>query len=681
MQNNNPPIAKRCKILQYSVLFRRVYSFRKDVSRVKRNAAILPCLQQRLATNKLKPRAFRSALCTLLTLLGAGYAACSVSAQQQEHPTSSESGASTGRISTPVYDAQHRPVTAGGFVANGPMVFKDAAQAAGLTSWHHTMGSPQKNYILETAGSGVALLDYDNDGWLDIYLVNGSTAAAEAGHSPAPRAALFHNNHDGTFTDVAGAAGVTNDRWGFGAVVGDFDNDGWPDLYITNFGKNRLYRNNHDGTFTDVAVKAGVAVDSWSTGATFGDYDGDGKLDLFVPGYVAFDLAHPPEPGTANTSFHTCQFRGVSVSCGPRGLPGARDYLFHNNGDGTFTDVSKAAGVDDAKHFYGFTGLFVDVTGDGKPDLLVANDSTPNYLYVNQGDGTFLERSLERGFAYNGEGREVASMGLAVGDYRNNGSLDLALTDFSDDYKLLFRNDGHGNFTDVSEEAGIAASSEAFLGWGVAFFDYDNDGWKDLFMVNGHIYPAADKLPWGTSYKQRPLLFHNRRGKDFDAVPPVRGSGLAVVSSGRGAAVGDLFNDGKLDVVINNLDGVPTLLRAVDNHQGHWIEMKLIGGPGSPRDAVGATVSLEAGGLKQREDVLSGGSYLSSNDQRVHFGIGTAIKIAKVSIRWPSGKVEEVALPSIDAVYTIMEGKGVLSSTPSASVNTSPKLRTMHAKQ
>lgn len=581
-------------------------------------------------------------------------------------PGLDQSGASTGGITPPVYDARRRPITAGGFVSSGPLLFEDTGKQAGLASWRHILGSPGKQYIVETDGSGVALLDYDNDGWLDIYLVNGSNLEAEAGAAPHPQAALFHNNHDGTFTDVARSAGVTNDRWGFGAVVGDFDNDGWPDLYVTNLGKNRLYRNNHDGTFTDVAARAGVQVGSWSTGATFGDFDGDGRLDLFVPGYVAFDLAHPPVAGTATTSFHTCQFRGVSVSCGPRGLTGARDYLFHNNGDGTFTDVSEKAGVEDAQHFYGFQGLFVDVTGDGKPDLLVANDSTPNYLYVNQGNGIFKERGLDSGFAFNKEGREVAGMGLAVGDYQNNGHLDLALTDFSDDYKLLFRNDGDGHFADVSDEMGIADSTRPFLGWGIGFLDYDNDGWKDLMMVNGHIYPIVDKMPWGTSYKERPLLFRNRNGHKFDLVPAVLGSGLATVSSARGAAFGDLFNDGKIDVVINNLDERPTLLRNVSQDIHHWIEIQLIGGAGSPRDGVGATLLLKAGGITQREDILSGGSFLSSNDQRAHFGLGNATKIDDLTIRWPSGLLEHVSLPRLNTIYTITEAHGVTVARPGA---------------
>jgi hypothetical protein len=555
------------------------------------------------------------------------------------------------------------------------MIFKDIAKQAGLSGWRHTLGSASKQYIVETDGSGVALLDYDNDGWLDIYLVNGSTVDADAGRAPVPKAALFRNNHDGTFTDVAVQAGVTNQRWGYGATVGDYDNDGWPDLYVTNLGSNRLYHNNHDGTFTDVAVQAGVTVGAWSTGASFGDYDGDGRLDLFVPGYVQFDFERPPQAGTASAAFSTCEFRGVATSCGPRGLSGAADHLFHNNGDGTFTDVSQAASVDDAQHFYGFTGLFADLSNHGRVDLLVANDSTPNYLYVNQGGGKFVERGAASGFAFNRAGREVAGMGLAAGDYDNDGRLDLALTDFSDDNKLIYHNDGNDNFTEVSEEMGVGESSTPFLGWGVGFLDYDNDGWKDLMMLNGHVYPVVDKMPWGTSYKERPLLYRNRAGKHFDLVPAVEGSGLAVVEAARGAAFGDLFNDGKMDVVVNNVDGSPTLLRNVNRDTHNWVGFKLIGGARSPRDGVGATLRLRAGGIVQREDILSGGSFLSSNDMRAHFGIGTARKVDSLEIHWPSGAVQKVAVPLVNTIYSISEEHGILAPSGGAKVPTAVKHR------
>ena len=571
-------------------------------------------------------------------------------------------GHATGPIRPPQYDAEKRPITAGGFVGTGPVVFRDVTRAAGLSNWRHVMGTPQKKYILETDGSGVGLIDYDNDGWLDIYLVNGSTYKALEGKEPAPHAALFHNNHDGTFTDVATKAGVTNDRWGFGVAIADYDNDGWPDIFVANYGKNRLYHNNHDGTFSDVAEKAGVTLGNWSDGVTWGDYDGDGRLDLFVSGYLHYDVNHQPSAGDGTVSRTFCQLRGTPVMCGPRGLKGEPDHLFHNNGDGTFTDTSVKAGVSDPDAYYGFTAIFVDVNNDGKPDLLVANDSGPNYLYINKGNGTFEDNSYVSGFALNKEGREIASMGLAVGDYRHNGLLDILVTDFSDDYKVLYRNDGDTSYSDVSDQVGIAEIPVPFLGWGAGLIDYDNDGWKDIFMVNGHVYPEVDQHDWGTTYAQRPLLFHSMRGLKFEYVPPVRGSGLAVVTPGRGAAFGDLFNDGKIDVVISPIDGPPVLLRNVNDDHHHWVELKLAGSGKSPRDAVGATVYLTSNGMRQREDVMSGGSFISSNDQRAHFGLAYATDPGSAEIHWPSGAVESVKLPAVDRIYTVTEGKGITAA-------------------
>ncbi len=598
------------------------------------------------------------AVAALLCLLFTGQSGV---AQQEPKPAEQEGGHITGPPHPPVLDAQKRPITAGGFVDSGKVVFQDVTLAAGLGKWRHVMGTPQKKYILETDGSGVGLIDYDNDGWLDIYLVNGSTYKALEGKEPAPHAALFHNNHDGTFTDVALKAGVANDRWGFGVAVADYDNDGWPDIFVANFGKNRLFHNNHDGTFTDVAEKAGVALGNWSDGATWGDYDGDGRLDLFVSGYLHYDVTKQPLAGDTDVPRAFCQLRGAPVMCGPRGLKGEPDHLFHNKGDGTFTDVSVKAGVADPQGFYGFTTIFADVNNDGRVDLLVANDSSPNFLYINKGDGTFEDMSYVSGFALNKDGREIASMGLAVGDTRNNGLLDLLVTDFSDDYKVLYRNDGEGGFSDVSDEVGIARIPVPFLGWGVGLVDFDNDGWKDIFMVNGHVYPEVDQHDWGTTYAQRPLLFRNVKGQHFDYVPPVSGSGLAVLTPGRGAAFGDLFNDGKMDVVISPIDGPAVLLRNVNGERNHWVELKLVGGPKSPRDAVGATVYLNANGIQQRGDVLSGGSFISSNDPRVHFGLGEATDAGTVEIHWPSGAAETVKLPAADRIYTIVEGGGILS--------------------
>jgi hypothetical protein len=581
-------------------------------------------------------------------------------AQKPAEPQQSGMGGiSSAGTFAPVYDAEKRPITAGGFVDKGTVVFEDVTKASGLAAWQHVMGTAQKKYILETDGSGVGLIDYDNDGWLDIYLVNGSTFDALTGKTTPPHAALFHNNHDGTFTDVAAKAGVTNDRWGFGVAIGDFDNDGWPDIFVCNYGKNRLYRNNHDGTFTDVAEKAGVTLGNWSDGATWGDYDGDGRLDLFVSGYVHYDLNHPPDFEKGGVPFAYCQLHGFPVMCGPRGLPGEPDHLFHNNGDGTFTDVSKKAGVSDPGAYYGFTAIFVDVNSDGKPDLLVANDSEPNYLYINKGDGTFDDQSYISGFALNNEGREIASMGLAAGDYLNNGLVDLLVTDFSDDYKALYRNDGGGSFTEIASEAGLTQVPVPFVGWGDGFIDYDNDGWKDVMMINGHVYPQVDQHDWGTTFAQRPLLFHNNHAGKFEYVPPVKGSGLATLTSGRGAAFGDLFNNGRIDVVINPIDGPPVLLKNVNPDQHHWVELKLVGGPKSPRDAIGATVYLTANGMRQHEDVMSGGSYISSNDQRPHFGLGDVTDAGTAEIHWPSGAKETVKLAEVDRIFTITEGQGI----------------------
>jgi hypothetical protein len=591
------------------------------------------------------------------------YAACQAPQPPKPQPAQGMSSGIAGGIgAAPVYDEQKRPITAGGFVDSGPVVFQDIAKAAGLSGWTHKMGAPEKNFIVETNGSGVCLIDYDNDGWLDIYLVNGATFDSLDGKETPPHAALFHNNHDGTFTDVSAKAGVQNDRWGYGCSVADYNNDGWPDLYVGNYGKNRLYRNNHDGTFTDVAEQAGVALGNWSPGSAWGDYDGDGLLDLYVTGYVHFDRDNLPISGSKAMGYATCQYRGVEVNCGPRGLKGEPDHLFHNNGDGTFTDVTVKAGVEDKERYYGFTAIFASLSGNGKPDLIVGNDSEPNYLYINKGDGTFDDQSYVSGFALNKDGREIASMGIAAGDYDHSGQLSLFVTDFGDDYKVLYRNDGDASFSDVSYKTGVAQATIPFVGWGDGFLDYDNDGWLDLFMVNGHVYPQVDRHEWGTSFAERPLLFHNvpdGKGRKFEYVPAVKGTGLAEAIPARGAAFGDLFNDGKIDVVVNPIDGPPVLLRNVNPDRHHWVEMNLVGGPKSPRDATCATVYLTANGMRQRQDVLASGSYIGANDRRPHFGLGDATDAGSAEIHWPSGAKETVKLPAVDRIYTIVEGQGI----------------------
>jgi hypothetical protein len=587
-----------------------------------------------------------------------------VAAQEvEEHkpPQTESMGVSTGPQHAAVKDAQSRPITAGGFVDGAPVVFENITNSSGLEKFHHRSGSPEKATLLETVGSGVALLDYDNDGWLDIYLLNGSTLAALKQTEAAPHAMLFHNNHDGTFTDVTDKAGVANERWGIGVAVADYDNDGWPDIYVSNFGKNRLYHNNHDGTFTDVAEKAGIALGGWSAGPTWGDYDHDGRLDLFVPGYVKFDPDHPPIAGQAGIPASSCQFRGVSSMCGPLGLPGEGDHLFHNNGDGTFTDVSKSAGVSDPRGYYGLASVFVDLDDDGWLDLVVANDSVPRYLYRNLHNGTFEDVSYVSGFALTDTGLAQASMGIAVGDYNRDGRVDLYVTVFSDDFNTLYRNDGNVSLSEVSFQAGVGSATIPFLGWGTGFIDFDNDGLLDIFIANGHVYPWVDNRDWGTTWAQRPLLFRNVDGTKFVEVPAATGSGLADVIPARGAAFGDLFNDGRVDVVLNNIDSTPALLRNVVKSNNHWISLKLIGGAGSPRDAIGAKVFVTTNGVRQRGDVISGGSYGSSSDFRLHFGLGSATKIDKIEIQWPSGKKEAIVAPGIDRILTVAEGQGILA--------------------
>jgi len=596
----------------------------------------------------------------LVILFSISFLPHSANSQKQQPEPSQGMGVATGVAHAAVKDSQHRPITAGGFVDNAPIVFMDTTKEAGLDKFHHRSGTPGKATIIETLGSGVALLDYDNDGWLDIFLLNGSTIAALQGRESPPRAMLLHNNHDGTFTDVTDKAGVANERWGFGVAVGDYDNDGWPDIYVANYGKNRLYHNNHDGTFTDVAEKAGVTVGGWSTGPTWGDYDHDGRLDLFVPGYVKFDPDNLPIAGRGSIPANFCQFRGVAVMCGPRGLPGEHDHLFHNNGDGTFTDVSVKAGVSDRDGYYGLAAVFVDVDDDGWVDLAVANDSTPNFLYHNRHDGTFEDVSYASGFALSEDGREQASMGIGVGDYNRDGKVDLFITTFSDDYKTLYRNDGGGNFSDVSYQSGLGDPTIPFLAWGTGFLDFDNDGLLDLFIANGHVYPEVDRQDWGTTWAERPQLFRNLNGSKFQEVPPATGSGLAHVIPARGAAFGDLFNDGHIDVVLNNIDSTPTLLRNVVKNDNHWLTVRLVGGPKSPRDAIGAKVFLTAGGVRQRADVYSGGSYGSSSDQRVHFGLGSATKVERLEIQWPSGAKQELTVPQIDRIVSVEEGKAVI---------------------
>jgi hypothetical protein len=556
--------------------------------------------------------------------------------------------------------------TAGITDPKAPLVFEDVAEKTALVNFKHRSGTPAKEYIFEVPSGGVAIFDYDGDGLPDIYLVNGSTLPALLGKEKPPRAALYHNLGNWKFEDVTDKAGVGNERWGMGVAVGDYDNDGRPDIYVTNFGVSRLYHNNGDGTFTDVAEKVGVARKGWSTGATWGDYDGDGRLDLFVPGYLEIDLNNLPrspaeanKPGGVGQNF--CQFRGAPVMCGPRSLTGESDTLYHQKSDGTFEDVSVKAGVNDPQKYYGFSSAFVQANEDNLLDLVVVNDSTPKQFYINKGDGTFEEIGYPSGVALNENGREQAGMGIAIGDYDNSGRMSFHITNFSDDSNVLYHNDGDSNFTDVTFLAGLGEITLPFLGWGTSFIDFDNDSWLDLIVANGHVYPVVDDHQWGTSYAQQALLFRNLKNGKFERVGAAPGSGLAYPWCGRGLAVGDLDGDGRLDVVINNADSRPSLLRNVATPVGHWLALHLVGDVSkkSPRDAIGASVYVTTGKVRQRQDVISGGSYSSQNDTTLHFGLGAATNVDKVEIRWPDGAKETIQVPSVDRKFTVIENKGV----------------------
>jgi enediyne biosynthesis protein E4 len=532
----------------------------------------------------------------------------------------------------------------------------DITRSTGIHFDH--LSSPEKKYIVESMSGGVALIDYDRDGWPDIYFTNAPGVDMALAGKKA-RSALYHNNHDGTFTDVTEKAGVGYPCWAMGASIGDYDNDGWPDLLVTCFGGVVLYHNNGDGTFSDVTRQAGLGNDSgWATGAAFGDYDGDGWVDLFVAHYVDLSLKDLPAFG----SKVTCKYHGIDVQCGPRGLKGSPDNLYHNNRDGTFGDVSKQARVDDPKNYFGLTALWSDFNDDGRLDLFVANDGEPNYLYRNDGNGQFTDIAYEAGVAVNLDGSEQANMGVTLGDYQHQGRFSLAISHFSEEYAALFRNDGALSFTDVSEKSGIARPSTPYVGWGDAFLDVDNDGWVDLILVNGHVYPQVDTRDIGTRYREPKLLFLNQHDGTFRDISRLAGAAIQVPQVSRGLAVGDLFNDGHLEVVIENLEGEPMILRVDGESRNHWISFELEGTK-TNRLALNARLKATAGDLVQEGEILSGGSYLSQNDLRIHFGLGNHEKMDKLEIFWPSGKIETLTNLVADRFYNVKEGEGVVPRT------------------
>jgi hypothetical protein len=525
--------------------------------------------------------------------------------------------------------------------------FTDITSAAGITFKH--VASPDKRYIVESMSGGVALFDYDNDGDLDLYFVNSLTVDLVKTKGKT-KSELYRNEGNGKFTDVSAKSGVSDIGWGMGVAVGDYNNDGFEDLYVTCLGPDHLLKNNGNGTFSDVTEKAGVSDPRWTTGASFVDYDHDGDLDLFVSNYVDFDINNLPEFGKGQT----CQYKSVPVQCGPRGLKGAGDSLFRNNGNGTFTNVTKDAGVTDPNGFYGLGVITSDFDDDGLIDIFVANDSTPNFHYRNKGNGTFEEIGFNAGTAVNENGSEQGCMGVTVGDYDHDGKLDIFVTNFADEYNTLYRNDGANSFTDLAYAAKVAAVSLPQVGWGTKFFDYDNDGWVDLFVANGHVYP---QLP---NYRQPRLLQRNNRDGTFDEVSSQFGTVLTDARASRGVAFGDIDNDGDVDLVICDLDGPPQVLRNDGGNTNNSILIKTVGVKGN-RSGIGAQVKVVSGDLSQIDEVRSGDSYISQSDLRLHFGLEQRAKVDLIQVRWPSGTVDKITNVGVNRIVTIKEGQGKIA--------------------
>lgn len=538
--------------------------------------------------------------------------------------------------------------------------FVDKAAAAGLNDKVVFGGVDTKKYIIETTGTGVAIFDYDNDGWPDIFVVNGTTLQ-KTDASAMPTNHLYRNNRDGTFSDVTSKAGLTHGGWGQGVCVGDYDNDGNEDLYVTYYGKNVLYRNNGDGTFTDVSESAGIAGDgkAWGTGCAFVDYDRDGRLDLMVANYVDLDMRTVPKPGEGVN----CLWKGMPVMCGPRGLSWSSNILYHNLGNGRFADVTKQAHIDQTRGHYGFSVSTLDYDDDGWPDIYIACDSTASILYHNNRDGTFTDTAVLAGAAFNEDGREQAGMGSTIGDFNGDGKLDIFKTNFSDDTSTLYRNNGDGTFDDATFAAGLGLHTQ-YLGWGTMFFDFDNDGWPDLLLVNGHVYPGVDQQHLGSNFQEPRILYRNNGNGTFTDISAGSGPGIATVSSSRGLAVGDLWNDGKLSAVISNMHAIPSLLVNQIPLKNHWVTFRTIGTK-SNRDGIGARITLKVRGRILVDEVRSGSSYMSSSDLRVHFGLGAATKVDALEVRWPSGLVEEFTGVRVDAIQTLKEGSGKMISRTS----------------
>jgi len=513
-------------------------------------------------------------------------------------------------------------------------------------------GDPARRWIPEANGTGAAWLDYDNDGWMDLLIVNGAGMdvfrRVAAGQTPPAREGgvfLFHNLGNGRFEDVTRKAGLANPYWGTGANTADYNNDGYADILITTIGRDLLYRNNRDGTFTEVSQAAGLSRKmAWHTGSAFGDYDGDGNLDLYVAGYTSLDALK------WNEAPPVCLYRGIPGFCGPVGLKGEPDILYRNNGDGTFSDVTQKAGVADKGLYHGFTVVFHDFNGDGKPDIFVANDSDPNYLYLNRGDGTFEESGLISGVAVNADGQTQSNMGVAVGDYDNDGLMDVLTTAFSEDYFPLFRQSQPGFYQEVSARAGLAAITRSWVGWACGFTDFDNDGWKDLWLSNGHVYPNADRLPT-SSYLQPFVVLRNAGGR-FSVEPEV--SDTLRKNSYRGAAVGDFNNDGRMDLILLPLDGPALLIENTTGQKNNWIGLRLRG-VRSNRDGVGAAVRVQACGQTWVDTVRNGGGYLSHDDSRLHFGLGDCQQVTRIEVRWPAGARQVIEQQPVNRYLDVSE--------------------------